>query len=130
MENKIKIISKKPALWFIIKLFFPLYDYEKGTVFTFSNRIYGKNISVSTLMHEKVHCRQMGYSMARGVLHFIRYYLSKNYRFKMELEAFREQYKFNKDNLKYLAKELSGPLYGNLCSFYDAIGLIMDCRKR
>jgi hypothetical protein len=48
-----------------------------------------------TIRHELVHCRQF---WRQGlVLHFLRYWLSKSYRLKAEVEAFREELACNNE---------------------------------
>ncbi len=122
------IIHRRPKLWRVIKLFNRNYK-PAGTTFTFGDKIYAEgDPGPSTRAHEEVHCRQMRYSKLIGVVHFVRFHFSKSFRFRMELEAFRAQYQFLVDlapgsknrTAHILARELSGPLYGRLCTLEEA----------
>ena len=125
---KSTIIHRRPKLWRIIKIFNKNYDPER-TSLAFGGTIYTeRHLGPSDLTHEEVHCRQMRYSKLIGVVHFVRFHFSKSFRFRMELEAFRAQYQFLVDlapgsknrTAHILARELSGPLYGRLCTLEEA----------
>lgn len=98
----------------------------------FGKKIYVKNeISGNFLEHESTHVRQHKYSRFIGTIWWIRYILSKKFRYGQELEAYRNQYRFLMKErqgghykatvLKAIASDLSGPLYGSIATYEQAV---------
>ena len=115
---------------FLVKLFFPKANLNE-IYLSFGKVIYeSKPIAPDLLVHEQVHLRQQNYSYARAIWFFLRYRLSKDFRYRMELEAYREQLRFiyskirdrNKRALakKEIARCISLPMYG-MVSFEQAL---------
>ena len=129
-----KILHRSPRLYWLIRLFFPDYRFEVVHGFAFGDTIYSRHNPVpqDVLVHEKVHLKQMKYSKLYGVWHFARFVLSKGFRYRIELEAFRAQYKFCKNKGLVLsphrmAKNLSEQkIYGRYVSYDEAL---MDILK-
>lgn len=103
----------------------------QNVVFTFGNVIYcDQDISAGLLAHEITHCFQQ---MKMGKIKWWKKYLKDDkFRVEQEAEAYRQQYKFYKENdpsyahieLTRLANDLSGKLYGWAISFQEAVDLI------
>lgn len=123
-----QIIHKKPLFFPIIKIFFQSADFDGGTIFTFGNKIYTKNILSESLMaHEETHVKQQVYPM----WWWIKYIISKRFRFDQELEAHINEYRATVGSrnerdikLRQIAQRLCSSLYGNIVSFDEAYKLI------
>ena len=139
-----RIINRPPKLQWIVKAFFPGYDFSK-VIFAFGDTIYAaKPLASYNLVHEKVHLRQMKYSKLYGIIHFIRFVLSKKFRYQSELEAYQEEYKYIKKIApqaadkcaRGFAKILAGEsensyVYGKVADSYDsALWDILNNAKR
>lgn len=122
------------------------------TVFTYGNKIYipsGERISDNLLVHEKVHVGQQLFYTPPQVTPleegkpmpkegpdgwWDRYLKDPEFRLSQEVEAYREQYRYFCDRhsnyrkqgafLAAIAQDLSGPMYGEILSFDEAIKLI------
>lgn len=104
----------------------PCYTYGKD-IFNPS----GNPLDPSLIAHESVHTIQQGEKPKEW---WDKFFKDKNFRLDQELQAYRVQYKTLKQLvsdrnelakvLASLAADLSGPQYGNLCSFGDACKLI------
>jgi len=123
-----KIIYKKPMLYFLIKLLFRDYNFNNGVIFSFGNKIYtNKELKIWKRGHEFIHCKQMKFSSIYAIIYFIKYLFLRKFRLKSELEAFQTEYLLlgkTEYALHELSLNLSGPLYGNLCSYHEARDLI------
>ena len=105
-------------------------DFNKGTTFTVGNTIYCHiDIPRDLLAHELTHVRQqteMGWKKW-----WKKYFKDVDFRYSQEIEAYRKQYQWIKNNVKdknlqnrYLvcyARSLSGKLYGNLKTYDEAL---------
>lgn len=129
-----KIINKKPLFWFLVRLFYPKAVWGR-THFAFGDTIYSPNpLSEDVVIHESVHLEQHHYSKLFACYVFIRFWLSKSYRLKLEVPAYITQWKWIKDNYKHqnrldnlrfsLAKSMSSDLYGPMISYQEAINLL------
>lgn len=127
-------IQNNPPFLFLLKLVFPKID-QKYTAITFGNRIYHRGeLPADIVEHELVHCRQQGYSVLKAIPWCLRYCFSRRFRLEMELEAYQKQYDFVKHEardmfktvraLEQFAADLSGPMYGNLIPYYEAVDKI------
>lgn len=105
-------------------------------VWTYGEFIYNPfkgEVNNLLLEHEKVHSKQQGNNPAQW---WTRYFADKDFRLSQEVEAYSRTYELAKplikgrnevfNFLKRMAKELSGPIYGNMCSLQDAISLIKN----
>lgn len=124
-----KILYRKPRLWFIVRLFYPQAKWGK-VAFTFGDTIYAsKQLSADLEAHEKVHCKQHHFSKLYACWVFIRYRFDREYRLFMEIPAFQAQWDVWKNSSQAihvknsLANSLCGPLYGNLISYEEAFAL-------
>jgi len=94
---------------------------------------YGNKIVDHLWVHEKTHQKQQGEDPAGW---WNKYLIDPQFRLSQELEAYRNQFSFYKSKnpawmtfLRKIAGDLSGPMYGNLLSLNEAIGLIMSDKK-
>lgn len=125
-------IHKEPKYLWLIRLFFPSADFDKGVIITYAPYIFSKGpLSHSLVAHELTHVRQQRFPF----FWWFAYILSKRFRFNQELEAHRAEYNaitgtlnnFNKRmSLLAIADRLSGPLYNNMVSKEEARSLILN----
>lgn len=133
------IVKHNPPNILEIKAVFPI---DEHTVFTYGDTLYnpgGWDISENLLVHEKVHQRQQGKDPEGW---WEKYMVDEHFRLSQEIEAYRKQYQaFRKslgqysvleknrrqnEFLERIAKDLSGPLYGNIISFEEAVAKILS----
>lgn len=117
-----KIKNQKPRLYWLVRVFFPDYNFDRGHVFTFYRTIYTKSaMSEALLAHELRHIEQQGSSLVYSIVHSICYRLSADFRYQSELEGYRAEYqaiKYQRDPdfanryAKGLVTTLLQPLYG------------------
>ncbi len=127
------IVHGVPPNYEKIKEYFPDADYDKGTLFTYGDTCYAKDITEDLCVHEAVHVKQQ---KAMGVEKWWdRYYVDAEFRLSQEGEAYHEQWKWILKNVKdrnkrsnlliHIIKALSGPLYNGLVSFDEAKNIIL-----
>lgn len=109
-------------------------DFE-NTVFTHGHTIHSKHPMEQHLVeHERTHAKQQS---DYGVIEWWdRYLEDDDFRYEQELEAYQVQYKWIKKHIKnrndafkllrMIAKDLSGPMYGNICSYQTALTKIRN----
>lgn len=103
-------------------------------IFTYGDTLYvpnGAEIPPDLMAHEETHTVQQ---LKMGVAAWWdKYLVDDQFRLNQEVEAYRAQYKYAQENmnrhgrralLNRIASDLSGVMYGNLCSFEQAVGLI------
>lgn len=113
------------------------FDIEgKPVVFTYGDILYNPHeggIPPHLIIHEKTHTKQQGNNPKEW---WDRYLIDDKFRFDQEVEAYRNQYKFFKETTKdrnavakflfKIASDLSGEIYGNLCTHTEAQQLIRN----
>lgn len=105
------------------------FDITKYTIFACYPSIYTDYaLTPDLLVHEMVHLKQQEeIGLTKWVYDFLEY---PEKRLEYELEAYREQLKSIKDRnykvkVRYQsAKNLSSSLYGNICTFDEALELL------
>lgn len=111
---------------------FPEADYDSGTLFTYGDTCYCREITPDLIAHEEVHVKQQ---LAMGVEKWWgRYYVDVEFRLSQETEAYRAQWKWIESNIKdrntrdrffrHIVNALSSSLYNNLISYSEAFKLI------
>lgn len=75
------------------------------------------------IRHEFTHIKQQWRWLI--IPFFILYFCSKNWRYKFELEAYRVSVRHGLP-LKTAAQHLSGPLYGNMVSYRQALKALQN----
>jgi len=109
-------------------------EFETGAIFTYGDTIYCKfELPEDLIAHEKTHVKQQLEYDGGPNAWWRRYFRDDEFRLDQEVKAYRRQYSWAKSNLnrdevfrilKHSAKSLSGPMYGNLIGFQEAIDLI------
>jgi hypothetical protein len=129
----IKIKHRKSPLWYLWKVLFPAVD-MKLVFIAFGDTIYcprHEDPEPDLLEHETTHLKKQRYSKFMAVGFFILYRFLKSYRYRMELEAYRNQWGWIKAHrslnthelLTYhrrIAQLMSSPMYGKMCSYAQA----------
>lgn len=123
-DDVVRMIGKPPA----------------AAVFTWGETLYVGNpppgmkhlLDPALMEHEKTHSRQQAKDGAGPW--WARFLKSPEFRLEQEVEAYRAQYQFvcrhgasrqvRRATLRQLAKDLAGPLYGNIVKFAAAVELI------
>lgn len=94
------IIHKKPWFWNIFKIFIPNISWD-NQVLTFGGDIYAKEqLRPDIEIHEQVHIRQQKGNKFYGAWMILWYLLLPKFRYKLELEATREQLAWAKPRLE------------------------------
>ncbi len=136
MKESYEIVRRKPWwLGFVTAVVSRADVFGNGGVVTVGSRIYSRDeIGPGVLAHELTHVRQQTPGRWRTIAYIVRYSLSRKYRLKAEVEAYRAQFRTMQDFVKdrneqakilaVLAGGLSGPLYKNLVSKEEAMELL------
>ena len=108
----------------------------ESMIFCWGNKIYnpsGQDLADHIKIHEVVHSDQQQDNPEEW---WSKYLKDKDFRLKQELEAYQRQYQFAKNFIKdrnelakfhwKLAQDLSGEIYGNICSFEKALKMIKN----
>lgn len=130
-----KIINHPPALFWLLKLFFPAINPDY-IIFAFGDRIYSvQPLPEHLLVHEKTHLRQHHHSRIIATLWWIPYILFPKFRLSQEIEAYANQWEFvamtepsftpkgraNRIHiLNWICRDLSSSMYNNLISYEAA----------
>lgn len=132
----IKYISEPPKLYWFLRWIFPDYDFKKGVACAFGDRvyIYGGKMEESFQVHEATHLYRQKYSRVYAVWWWIKYILSKDFRYREELIAYQNQWDYIKVRcpirqqwlvLDKLAAQLASPLYGKVVTKEEALASII-----
>lgn len=112
-------------------------DFNKGIVFTYGDTIHSKDpIPRDLMVHELTHVRQQREIEGGADAWWEKYLSDDEFRLSQELEAYRKQYQWVKNNVKdrnqqakdlqFFAQCLSGPMYGNLMTQREAMKAIKN----
>lgn len=138
LHNSIEVRTKSsqeiPEIYFDLKSKFGV-DWDKGIVIAYGDTIYSKDpIPDHLFVHEKTHITQQRKLGAREW--YRRYITEDSFRLQQEIEAYQNQVRFIKINIRdrekknkmviKLAHDLSGKIYGNILSFDDALKIIQS----
>ena len=131
------IVRERPPMFAEIVKAFPEAD-SPGALFTWGNRIYNPskaNIPRELLAHEEVHHQRQGEEEAGIRAWWERYLVDARFRLDEELPAHIAEYKAfrggrsgysRKGMLHHIADRLSGPFYGGLVTYQEAVELISE----
>jgi len=127
-----RIIHERPPNFEDIVKVFPMAD-NYGVIFAFNGAIYspsGYDIPYPLIKHEEVHCERQGGTEAGSIEWWHRYLKSTDFRYAEELVAHRAEYlacietatnrNMKRKALKFVAKRLASPLYGNMVTKKEA----------
>lgn len=110
-----------------------IFNVSPDTIFTYGNTLHNPTngiIDDALMVHEQTHATQQGDDPE---LWWSKYLHDQSFRFKQELEAYRNQYrKFKAENsrneafllLNKIAKDFSGEMYGYIVDYHRARKLI------
>lgn len=110
---------------------------DVDVLFTYFEGIYtARKISTDIFIHESVHFIRQGAGENENQAKdwWLRYCSDDAFRYQEEVLAYREQYQYILRNTnrpvafnhaKRLATDLSGPMYGKICSFQTALNDII-----
>src|SRR3990167_1878349 len=111
-----KISHNPPKLYWLVRLFFPDYNFNEITAFSFGDTIYTHENPLADFhfVHEKVHLKQMKYSKVYAVWHFLKFWFSQSFLYRVELEAYREQARFMEDKGLHFGQKIADALSDKL----------------
>jgi len=94
MKGVTNIYNRPPRLYWLVRLFFPEYRFEKTLAFSFGDTIYSQEspLPEDIFVHEEVHLEQMKWSKLYGIIHFLRCFFSKKYYYEAEVEGYIAQF--------------------------------------
>ena len=139
MIRLIKISTQKPPQWILdaVKEKWGV-EWESSVIFTYGDTISGHKgeMTEDLLAHETHHTIQQA-KHPNGPKGWWKLYLDDDeFRFEQELECYRKQYQWLLTHIKnrqvrfemlqHYAKSLSGPMYGELVGFHEAIKKIKE----
>jgi hypothetical protein len=128
-----KISTQKPPNYDLIKAAFPTIEWGDGIAVAYGDTVYAKYpLRPDVVVHEATHLNQQ--EVIGRDIWWDRYLKDATFRFKNEVEAYQAQVRFISDAVKdrnqrfqlvhHLALDLSGTMYGKICTYSDALKLI------
>ena len=127
-----KIIYERPPNFEDIRKVFPMAD-NYGVIFAFNGAIYSPSaveIPYPLMKHEAVHISRQGVTEADAVKWWAMYLKDISFRYSEEVAAHRAEYlacietasnrNMKRKALKFVAKRLASPLYGNMVTKKEA----------
>lgn len=112
-------------------------EWDRGLIIAYGDTIHTRSpekLPKCLIAHEETHLKQQAEHGGPEVW-WISYMQDPKFRIRQEIEAYQNQYKYllehenrhsRKAWLKKMAGDLSGPMYGNLCSFEVAAYFITN----
>ncbi len=133
IDPKVKVSTEKPPNWDTLEKTF-------GVVWGHTAVAYGDTLHISSepsedlLQHEMVHLVQQKFSRTEAKKWWDKYIKDAKFRMSQEIPAYQRQYGTlklliaDRNQLALhrarLARDLSGPMYGSVMRFSDALKLI------
>ena len=127
------ILSKeKPQIYETLHKIFGV-EWDNGVIITYGDTVYCKfDLGWDKRVHEAVHVRQQKEMGAEAWWN--RYLEDTEFRLSQELEAYKEEVKFLRQNIKdrnqlfrairQVSLDLSGSMYGNIISYGEAFKIL------
>ncbi|MES2224984.1 MAG: hypothetical protein V4478_03280 [Patescibacteria group bacterium] len=107
-------------------------SWDGGVCCVYGDTAYCKyDLRPDVIAHESVHVRQQ--SEMGPMEWWKRYFADKKFRLEQEIEAYKEQMKFVRENcsrdfkrdiLRKCAHDLAGPMYGNMITLSEAFSIL------
>jgi hypothetical protein len=130
----------RPPVWNELNAAFGIANLKRGIVFAYVDTVYnpdGVDIPEHLAVHESVHMAQQSNDRTAAGLWYQRYIADPAFRLAQEAEAYGAQYAFicarvaRDRNARFrwlhaLARDLSGPLYGNMVTLHGAMRAIRE----
>ncbi len=131
-EVKVTIIHEKPPVYDLLQARFGI-DWNSGIIITYYPNVHCiAPLPPEKIIHEAVHIRQQKAIGVENWWH--KFMVDSIFRLEQEIEAHREEARFIKKYIKdrnhanefiiEIAKNLSGPIYGNIVTFQEAMKMI------
>ena len=122
-----KLSKKKPKIYDRIKATFPSVEWDRGLIITYGDTVHCKfDIGPHKEVHEGVHVKQQ---LEMGKEKWWDMYIEyPAFRLLQEIEAYTAEVAFMRDHtelttrdqrrhyLKQIVENMSGPMYGNICT--------------
>lgn len=128
------IIDQPPIIYKRLRKEFHV-SWEDGVIITYFPHIYwrgGDQLPQEKVAHEKVHLRQQ--EKLTPEVWWDRFFTDKEFRLQQEVEAYKSEIEYlrrmvpdrNKrfKMIQSIAKDLSGFIYGNMCTYQEAMILL------
>lgn len=115
-----KIEHTKPAIYDRCKEAFGV-DWDKGVIITYGDTVYCKvELPDHLIAHEQTHiAQQQAYGVDKW---WDRYFIDKEFRLSQEIEAYRNQAKFLKNNYRRQSRrEIMRQIYKDMAKYYGGM---------
>lgn len=135
-KPRILVSNEKPPCWDELEEAFGVkWGGDPAVVVAYGDTLHcSAEPSDDVLTHEMVHLYQQGYSQKGAKAWFEMYIKDPNFRLVQEIAAYQEQYRMLSKVVKdrnalarhwiRLAKDLAGPMYGNMITQTEALKAI------
>jgi hypothetical protein len=132
-KSKMKFSNEIPPVYDRLRARFGV-DWDSGLIITYGDSVYSKRpVAPDFVVHESVHVRQQR-DIGGPDIWYDRYIKDDKFRLSQELEAYRAQIKWIRDNVRdrnesfrmqrNIAMLLSSDMYGNLVTRSEAMRLL------
>lgn len=132
--QEIKISKDKPEIYTRLNEKFGV-EWNDGVIICYGDTLHCKyDMPPEKIVHEMVHIKQQ--EKIGKELWWELYLSNESFRLEQEVEAYRSEYKFIKENIKdrnqrfnflyEMSRNLSSKQYGSICSFSEAMRLIQQ----
>lgn len=139
-NGAVKVIHARPPCFDSVCAAFNMVP--RYAIFSYGDRIYSPDVEVlpdHLIEHEKVHLRQQGGTEEGAAIWWGKFLRDPEFRISQEIEAYARQYQYfisrvsdREKVAKFLwalAGSMSGPLYNNCISHYEAMQRIKNHKK-
>lgn len=140
ISGAVMVLNERPPVFDSVCAAFNIIP--RGAVFSYGDRVYSPDHATlpdHLIAHEMVHLRQQEYTEEGAILWWGKFLRDPEFRLSQEIEAYAHQYQYFKSRvadrnapvkfLWALAQSMSGPLYNNCISHYEAMQRIKNHKK-
>lgn len=135
-EEEIKYSGEIPPIYEELNKYFSI-EWKNDIIITYGGTMYSRRpvIRPDVMEHEKVHVKQQKIFSSPAEW-YAKYIHNPEFRLEQELEAYKAQVKWIRDNTEYttrdmrrsiirtIASELSSSIYGNIITYHKALELL------